>query len=137
MSVHDEWARAESTLRDRAYATIEADPGFLPDHEGGPYGVKADIILARLIGHDDQIVRDDVRLDRIEPVWLEPIHERLTPAAPDDPYSPPRVAEYGLRSGYAVATLDATAIWPPPDVRPNGSPLYTVLFLRYKRRLTI
>lgn len=134
MAVSDEWAQAEPYLRDRAYATIEADPSFLLEGEGGPYGVKADIILARLIGHDDQIVRDDLRLERIVPVWLEPIFTRTTLARPADVLEQPRTAEYGLRSGFAVMETDIAAIWPPAGVEAKTG-RYTVLFLRYKRRL--
>lgn len=137
MSPADEFARAEPVLRDRVYATIESDPGFLFDHDGGPYGIKADIILARLIGHDDQIVRDDLRLDRIRDVLLEPIFPKVTAVAAPDILSMPRTAEYRLRSGYATVELDPAAIWPPQGIRPdpaNGY-RYKVLFLRYKRRL--
>ena len=139
MAITDEWSQAEPYLRDRAYRTIESDPGFLLDHEGGPYGIKADLILARLIGHDDQVVRDDLRLDRIRDVLLEPMFPRMNfHAAPPEvvgDYPDIRTAEYGLRSGYAVAEFDIAGLWPPAGVEAKTG-RYTVLFLRYKRRFS-
>jgi hypothetical protein len=138
VAIADEWAQFEPYLRDMAYRGIESDPGFLLDHEGGPYGISADLILGRLIGHDDQVVRDDLHLDRIRDVVLEPMFPRMAfHAAPPEvvgDYPDIRTAEYGLRSGYAFCEMDVASVWPPAGVEARSG-RYTVLFLRYKRRL--
>jgi hypothetical protein len=140
VSVTDEWAQAEPYLRDQAYREMEARPEFLFDCEGGPEGMQADIILGRLVGHDDQFIRD-IRLDRAVPVWLEPMFPRMAftaaPAEGTGALPDIRAAEYGLRSSYALIELDSQTIWPPAGVTlsPANGYRYTVLFLRYKRRV--
>lgn len=131
------WAHVEPTIRDQMNATLDAQPESLFEHDGGPVGRTADIILARLVGFDDQVVDDALRLRRVEPEWRTPIPARLSltpePFSPDDAIL--RTARYVLQSGFAEMKLDPTAVPLPPDVKPTPPGfLVTVLFVRYRRR---
>lgn len=131
-----DWAAFESTLRHEMNAHLDSQPESLLEQDGGPVGRTADIILARLVGFDDQIVDDTLRLRRVEPEWRMPIRERLVLAAPEaDLYPTMRTATYVLQSGYAGLRLDPVAVPTPPDVQ-AGPPdfLVSVLFVRYRRR---
>lgn len=131
------WDFIEPTLREQAYATMDADPQSLLEHDGGPEGMTADVVMARLIGFDDQIVKDGWRRERADPVLLLPIHERpkLTASlAPTeaDLYPTMRTARYVLQSGYVVFAMDAVLL---PLGVPHGPDFRTTfLYLRYRRR---
>lgn len=127
-----------SFLRQRLTAHIEAQPEVLLEHDGGPMGLKADIILATLYGMDDQIDAE-WRIPRVEPHLLMPIRPRLTAIEPEPgPLLPTmRTARYELQSNWATMQLD----WLhhrdllPADVHPaQGDYLVTVALLRYRRR---
>lgn len=127
------WAEAEPIMRERAYRTLDSDPQSLLECDGGPVGQTADVILARLVGFDDEIV-GDIRLQRVEPVWLVPIYERVTLVEAAPCPTRMRTARYVLQSGYVRMQLAPEHA--PPDTTP-GPPAFTVslLFLRYRRRL--
>lgn len=134
----DDWPDFERHLRQRLNAAIDAQPESLLETDNGPIGMKADIILARLLGFDDQIVSDTMRLRRVEPLLETPIPERLTLATlepePGD-YVPLRTARYVLQSGYVTMQVDPVAVPLPGGVK-VGPPDFraTVLFVRYRRR---
>lgn len=122
---------ALNALIDKAYRTIEQQPEYLLEHDGGPQFETADIIVARLIGLDDEIV-DQVFLDRPLPVWRMPAAQAPTFVLDDGPvYEPLKVVEFQLQSNYATAWLDA--IHAPPGTA--GPPTFRakVLCLRYRR----
>jgi hypothetical protein len=126
-----EWAVIEPMLVEQAEGVINNDPSVLLEQDGGPVGMTADVILARLFGFDEQ-VDHDWRVRRVEPVLLAPIRDRVTVMVDDDPYMMPRVAEYRLQSNYATLSLDAR--YAPADVIPGPQFIVSVLFVRYRRK---
>jgi hypothetical protein len=129
------WTDIEPYLREQAYRAIDANPESLFERDGGPEGMKASFIYARLMGHDDQIVKDGWRLDRVVPVLYLPMFERLTLAEPDPVAAMPRQAEYRLQSGYVLT--DVSAEFVPPGTRIDNRHLASVLYVRYRRHLTL
>lgn len=128
------WDQVEPIMREQAYRAIENDPQVLLEHDGGPYGVHAEVIFARLYGLDDEIVRDGWRLPRIEAALRLPIIPRLRISAEPVRLEPVgRVATYVLQSGYALQTVDAMN--GPPDVPLLPDFRVRVLYLRYRRRV--
>lgn len=130
----ERWREVEPVLRARAYDTLAWQPESLLEVDGGPLGFKADVILARLIGFDDQIVDDTLRLSRVEPELRVPIMPRLTRVDVDVSVPSMRTARYVLQSGYATLKI-SPEVAIPPGVK-FGPPdfLTTLLFLRYRRR---
>lgn len=128
-----EWTELEPLLRERAYRTLDSDPQVLFEHDGGPDYLDADVFLARLIGLDDEIVEDGMRLRRLESVILLPIHRGFS-LFDDGPAEPTlRTAEYVLQSGWAI--LSVALPYPiPPGVEPRPDGTVRVAFLRYRRR---
>lgn len=123
----------EPLLRRRAYGALEADPQVLLEVDGGPLGVDADVFIARLIGFEDEVVDDGIRLRRAEPVYLVPLHRRLSMLEPDPAeLAPMRISTYVLQSGYALATVAAENA--PADVAVRDDFTVRVLYLRYRRR---
>lgn len=134
-TTNERWMRMEAALRERAYAVIDNQPEVLLEGDGGPVGMKADVILARFLGFDDQIIQDGYRLQRVEPEWLMPIHPRMTARAQPDPPPMPmmRTARYVLQSGYVLHHLSGE--YAPADVSVDLTTLqFSVLYLRYRRR---
>lgn len=131
----DRWAEYEAVLRKQAYRTIESDPQVLLEHDSGGPGIAADLIYARLLGYDDEIVQDGWRLRRIEPVLLLPIFPRMS-LAESDVLGPgvTRSATYALQSGYALVSVHAEVAMPPAGVRVGPDGTFRVLYLRYRRR---
>ena len=131
------WDDVLPALNEAAHQTLDGMPESLLEHDGGPYGVKADIIVARLYGLDGEIVKDRVGLDRILPEYLMPIRRPLRtlmndPAGPDSFNLP--TARYVLQSGYVTMEVDGS--YAPYSVTVDVQRLqFTVLFLRYRRRL--
>jgi len=133
------WDEIEAALRHKVYRTLENDPQILLEQDGGPFGVEADLIYARLIGYEDEIVKDGWRLRSIEPqLWLP-----ITPSARSflNPDAPPpldvsRSAIYVLQSGYAVMPVDPLIAPDVLDLLPPGRDWQPVrvLYLRYRRR---
>lgn len=129
-----EWDEMLAIGIDRAYATIEHDPGFLLETDGGPVGAKAGIVVARLYGFDDQL-DDEVRLTEALGVYRRPIYQRTVLAEPDpSPLDQPSVARYRLQSAWARFHL-AAEMGAPPDVPIDPATFaVSVLCLRYRRR---
>lgn len=128
------WREVEAILRGKAYGTLDNDPQVLLEGDGGPVGAEADVIMARLLGFDDQIVEDGWRLRRVEPVLFMPIMPVLRLTTATEPgLTLPRTAEYVLQSGWARCPIAAE--YAPPDVQ-VGPPTFTfdVLYVRYRRR---
>jgi hypothetical protein len=131
------WDEGLPYFVNNAYAHLDAQPESLLETDGGPVGIPADVYMGRMIGPDDQIIAD-VRLPSAVPEWLTPIAPplRVFGGAEVDPlpYVPMGAARYVLQSGYATLTLGGE--YAPKDVEP-GPPWcqFTVLFLRYRRRL--
>lgn len=131
----DLWREVEWEARQQAYRTLDNDPQILLETDSGGPSVQAEVIMARLIGYEDEIVEDGLRLTRVEPVIRMPIMRR--PWIYEETQPPPDMtmpaAEYRVQSGFALVHLDA--MYAPPDVefRP---PTFTfrVLYLRYRRR---
>jgi hypothetical protein len=130
------WEQVRPTLVHQMLATLEDDPRILLETDGGPVGLKADVYLAVLIDLDEQI-HDVVRITRAEPVWLQPIMQKVSwrvEAADPSPGSPAfNVARYILQSFYATYKMDHQ--YAPSHVRPDSRFQFTVALLRYKRRL--
>lgn len=79
----------------RLRAAINAQPELLLEASGGPCGLRASMVLADFIGHDDQVVEWGLLPD--EPVrerWMTPRRELVR---------------------YAPGVIDTTAAMPPPD----------------------
>lgn len=127
------WQHTERILREDAYRTIDGQPEVLLEGDGGPVGMKADLILARFLGFDDQIIEDGYRLNRVESEWLMPIHPRLTVSEPDPMVPFMRVARYVLQQGYATTRVAAEHLDPgiPYDMTTFTA---TLLYVRYRRR---
>ena len=127
-----------SEIRARLTHFIEADPQVLLEHDGGPLGLKADIILATLYGFDEQ-VDAEWRIPRVESTLLRPITPRLSLTADDADAAMPtmRVARYELQSAWAALDVDwlhHRALL-PADVKPSpGTYLVKVALVRYRRR---
>lgn len=131
------WAEAEPILRRQAYAIYDSQPEMLLEHDGGPYSLDADVLMARLAGFEDEIVEDGLRLERIYPDLLRPIALPLRSwlteaAAPPEPSW--RAARYVLQSGWVIMPLDQRFAPPnvTPKVRMDGA--VRVAYLLYRRR---
>lgn len=134
--VMSRWEEFELALREQAYGTIDADPRLLLETDGGPVGMKADVIFARLIGMDDNIVQDGWRLPRVEPYLLMPIplsrRERMANYEPTVADAVLRTAKFVLQSGFAHTRVSGE--YAPPGVSLDSDFMFDVLYLRYKRR---
>jgi hypothetical protein len=129
------WDEIKPTLLDMMQAKIDAIPESLLERDGGPVGMKADVILARLIGWDEETV-DTWRIQGVVPVLFRAIPTSLRSTLGMEPpatgiISP--TAEFVLQSCYATYRLDAR--YAPADVK-IGPPTFdfSVLYVRYKRR---
>ncbi len=131
------WAEFEPALRYRMDAVIEARRPIADDTDGGPVGLDADVILARLIGHDGQVDDDTLRLPDVPQSVDVPLRLRPTPAIDPDPTAaqPARVARYVLQSGFATTNVDASGHPVPEGVTPGPTCLFSVAFVRYRRRI--
>jgi hypothetical protein len=125
-----EWQHVEPILREQAYAVINNDPYMLLETEGWPGGMEADVILARLLGFDEQ-VEHDWRIPRVESVLLTPIPERLSVLAQEPERTPLRTARYNLLSNYARMSVDGR--YAPADVTLGADFRFSVLAVRYRR----
>lgn len=114
---------------DALYRKIDHEPQVLLEHDAGPPSVPCDLVVARLIGGDDELVN--------EMLLREPLAVLRTPepvrdwSISDEPaYEPLRVAEWVPQSVYATGVLDALHAggWPldPATMRCR------VLALRYR-----
>jgi len=121
---------ALAALIEKCYATIESEPTVLLEHDGGPYGLAADIVVARLYGFDEQLDHE-WRIPRIESELRTPIMPRLS-AVPSDVVASPmtRTGRYVLQSNYASANIAGEYVVPLAPWKPAVS----VLCLRYRRR---
>lgn len=118
---------------ERGFRAVESDPQILLEAPGGPEGMTAEIIVARLFGHDEQLDHE-MRLDRALPVVEVPVPTPLTRAVTEGgPVLPDmRVARYRLQSGYSVLGISAELL--PPDIPLNTQTMQArLLCLRYKR----
>lgn len=117
----------------RAYETIDNDPRVLLECAGGPVGKKADLVVGRLFGWDEQIDYD-LTLARAEPTVLVPILRPMVMATPDFDYTAKslgcRAARYTLQSNFGFFKLDASFA---PDFPHGPDFLVSVLCLRYRR----
>lgn len=135
MSSQVPWPEMERHLRGHLYAVIDHTPELLLDADGGPVGATADIILARLLGFDDEIVDDSLRLGRVEQVWLKAIPQQFSVTAVEltADIEPLRTAEYVLQSCYAQMAVASMLL--PPEMRGDSPTFQTsVLAVRYRRR---
>lgn len=129
----------ERHLRDRLEANIVNDPQVLLDQDGGPAGIRADVYLAKLIGHDDQTVAE-IRVKEARDVVLLPIPARPSRLVSEaaDVYPTIRTARFNLQSGYAMSKVDeglalAQGLIASPARKPDF--LLDVVLLRYRRDL--
>jgi hypothetical protein len=130
---NSEWEQAEPIFRERAYRSLAAQPEYLLEGDGGPIGLKADAVFARLTGFDDEIVKDGYRLSRVEPELRVPMRPRLQAwSEPAASAALLRVARYVLQSGWA--TLSVSVPYLPPGVEPDVTGQAVLAFLRYRRR---
>jgi hypothetical protein len=125
------WDQIEPTLLDLMQAKIDAMPESLLESDGGPVGIKADVILARLIGWDEETVAT-WRIREVAPILFRPLSlPQFIKWSGGGIIS--RRAEFVLQSCYATYQLDPR--YAPADVRiepPTFS--FSVLYVRYKRR---
>ncbi len=133
------WTEFEPFLAERLTGVIEHQPEVLLEHDGGPEGLKADIILAVLYGMDGQV--DALwRIPKVTHALLRPIRRRLSLRADPDEMTSPSIAtaRYVLQSSWATMTLDYLAHrdFLPPDVKPSpGTNEVTAALLRYRHRI--
>lgn len=145
------WSETERRLRERAYTAMNNDPQILLERDAW-FDLDADMFHARMIGFDDEIVRE-AWIRRPEPVILEPIVRPFSLARADPTEIAPgvhrlhgvdihlplddddllygRTARYHLQSGFVVFTVDAK-YQPPAEPRPDMT--VKIAFLRYRRR---
>lgn len=138
------WTDVERHCREAAYAQIDADPQVLLEHDTTPDGIDADLFHARLIGFDDQIVRElwltkplAVVLEAIpRPMTFAPVTDSTDPFSPawDDDMLYGRTARYHLQSGQVIWTVSLeVTTWPPIEkCRPDRT--VKIAYLRYRRR---
>lgn len=131
------WTEFDRMFRDMLTARVEQDPEVLLEHDGGPVGLKADVIFATLYGMDEQI-EAEWRIPRVEPYLLMPLRERVTIAAPEPTAMPTmRTARYELQSNWATMNVSYSTLigsW-PADVKPDPTTLMVrVALVRYRRR---
>lgn len=108
------WTDLEPTLRDRAYRRIDAMPELLLETDvwGSPDCEDAELIYARLIGIDGEIVKDGLCLPRVE-------HHILM-------HIPQRLATFTDEIAPGVYKIDGVEIWMPPAVDPMPVAEYTL-----------
>ena len=136
-----QWEHILWHQREMAYLKI----GKYSDAEirdGGPTGIKAHLIFARLIGFDGEIVRDE-QLDRYQDDILVPIMQSMTVNL-YDPFSDealsPSEATIEMRTAKFVCQnvfYQLGVAWhllPYDLLPPNKDYTATLLFLLYKRR---
>lgn len=132
-TMSDEFMRL---LREQLTDYIHAQPEFLLEHTGGPLGLEADIILATLIGFDDQ-VDAEIRITTILPVIKRAIPQRPSLSLDAPPLVTMPTARYDLQSNWAEAQIDwlAHRHLLPEDVHPSeGDMMIKVALVRYKRQ---
>lgn len=124
---------------DNLRAAIDHNPQSLlltgPNHSA--CGVPAHVVIADFIGHDDQIERDAVRLDRCLPVVLTP--RPLTTARlmarmaepPQPGWGDLDVWRWEPHGMYAIARISGELL-PDEEYDPTTF-LVTVLYVRYRR----
>lgn len=125
---------AQRHLVDALYRRIDHEPQVLLEHDGSAPRSNYDVVIARLIGRDDELV-DEMRLheplDQIRMAYPVPMHELM---ALDDPVDFSKPAHYeavwNVQSVYARAVLSAEEAgdwpWDPATFRCR------VLGLRYR-----
>lgn len=136
MDVVSEWEQIEPELRERAYRRMDSDPQVLLEQDGW-LSVTADVIFARLHGMDDEVIGDR-RLQRVEPIIFAPIVRPFTFDLAEHPteFGLPRTARYVCQNGYVKQHLDWFRYAPPWLTEPpSGNFTFSVLYLRYRRRL--
>lgn len=131
------WTGIERIMRERAYRTIERDPQILLETNGGPVGLDADLIYARLIGFEDEVVQDGLRLSEAVATLRVPIPRRPLFVREDADSvlwetEPTRVALYELQSGFATLSVSGEYLPPVEQLRPDNTA--RVAYLRYRRR---
>ena len=130
------WAQVEARVREKAYRTIDRDPQVLLEQDGGPVGLDADLFHARLIGFEDEIVKE-MWIRGAEPTILLPIPQRPLVLATDAEtvrweMEPSRVARYELQSGFAALSVSGEYDPPVEKLRPDFTA--RIAYLRYRRR---
>jgi hypothetical protein len=132
------WTEFQPYLAERLTRVIESKPEVLLEHDGGPEGPRADIILAMLYGMDGQV--DAIwRVARAEPYLLRAVAPTLRAMLAETEPSPHlNTARYSLQSNWATMTLDWTMLREalPDDVHPApGTSTVSVALLRYRHRI--
>ncbi len=132
-----DWDTVERSLRQRAYASLDNDPQILLATDAH-FTVDADLFYARLIGFEDEIVRDAVQLPRVVPEIFLPIPRPRLTLRPREPgaaieLSDLGVARYVLQTGHVVLTVSGE-YGPPIDHLDPETVTARVVYLRYRRR---
>lgn len=130
------WAEVEPALRDQAYRKLDTDPQILLEGDSR-FDVDADLFYARLIGFEDEIVEDGVRLTSVQPEIHVAIPQplRLSDFAADEPIvglEPTTRAVYRLQSGFATLSVDG--MYGPPVEKLRKDFTARIAYLRYRRR---
>lgn len=140
------WEHTERRAREEAYATINADPQLLLEEDSW-FDVDADLIYARLIGFDDEIVRDGMPLSKVPREIRMPILQssrRLFREAEDEAFlnrlgifdpallMPPAPAVFRLQSGSATIRVSGELCPPVEQLRDDNTAV--LAYLRYRRR---
>jgi hypothetical protein len=132
------WQEFEPMLRERLTQRIESEPEVLLERDGGPEGLRADIILATLYGFDEQ-VDEEWRIPDVPSRLFRALPDRQTYSLAEPPSISPNIpqATYKLQSTYAWMDLDwlAHRHLLPADVRPApATNLVSAALVRYRRR---
>jgi hypothetical protein len=141
------WEQAERMAREQAYDTIDADPQVLLEQDSW-FDVDADLIYARLLGFEGEIVRDGWRLPKVTPEIRMPIvrsTRALFREAADEAFlnragiidvdllmPTVRTAVYRLQSGFA--TIRVSGQFRPPVEQLRDDDTAVLAYLRYRRR---
>ncbi len=127
-------SKAEVLACDLAYRTIDQDPRVLLEADASHISADADFVIARLLGFDDQVVEDHLRLSKALPVLRVPIPQGIRAWMEEStfPTSAMRIAEYRLQSVFVVVSVAAEVVGKLVD-RSDGT--IKILCVRYRRRL--
>lgn len=145
------WTEIEPILRDRAYRRLDSDPNVLLEGDAW-LSVDADVYYARLLGYEDEVVQDAMRIHTALPEIYVPIPRRFVWPGPDEialglykiddteVWMPPSIPQLHAdravyRSQSVFVTLDVSCeLYEPPVEKVRPDMTVRIAYLRYRRR---